>query len=84
MYLRNEQYEQYSETQGLFIVEKETEWLTTIEASEIMGIKPKTIANYCSSGKLECRKFGRDWQVSRASAIGFVKSNVGRPKIDKT
>lgn len=83
MYLRNEQYEQYPNTQGLFIVEKDT-WLTTTEAAEIMGIDRDTVANYCRLEKLECRKRGRDWQVSREAAERFVKSNVGRPKIDKT
>ena len=76
--------DQYPENGRLVIVTKDTEWLTTVEAAGIMGIDRDTVANYCRLGKLECRKFGRDWQVSRAAAERFVKSNVGRPKIDKT
>lgn len=75
--------DQYPDNGRLVIVKIET-WLTTTEAAEIMGIDRDTVANYCRLGKLECRKRGRDWQVSREAAERFVKSNVGRPKIDKT
>ena len=84
MYLRKREYTPDDYIQGVHIVTKDTEWLTTVEAAGIMGIDRDTVANYCRLGKLECRKFGRDWQVSRAAAERFVKSNVGRPKIDKT
>lgn len=83
MYLRKSQYEEYPSMQGVYIVEK-PEWLTTAQAADIMGITAKTIADYCRDGKLECRKWGRDWQVSRESAEQFKKSNAGRPKKDET
>lgn len=58
------------------------EWISTKEAAAIMDIDRDTVANYCRLGKLECRKFGRDWQVNKTAAVAFVKSNSGRPKKD--
>jgi excisionase family DNA binding protein len=78
MYLRNEQYEQYPETQGLFIVEK-VEWLTTEDAAAIMGVTDETVRRLCRDKAINCRKWVRSWQVDKASAEAYVKSVGGRP-----
>ena len=61
----------------------EPDWLTTIEASAIMGIQPESVQRLCRKGKIVCKKFARDWMVHRTSAEAYIKSAGGRPKKDE-
>lgn len=75
-------YGGYPETQGLAIVEKPIEWVSTLEAADIMDVAEETVRRLCREKKIDCRKLRRDWQVSRASAEAYEKEKGGRPKSD--
>lgn len=59
---------------------KETEWITTQQAAEIMQIERHTVAEYCRRGTITCMKFGRDWMVARQEAEEFKRTQRGRPR----
>lgn len=73
-------YGDYPETRGLAIVEKPIEWITTSEASDIMGITPQAVQRLCRKKGIECKKHGRDWMVSKSAAETYNPTKSGRPK----
>lgn len=52
-------------------------YITSREAAEILGIDHKShrVAQLCRSGRLDCRKIGRDWLVSRQSVEAYARSS---------
>lgn len=58
--------------------DNKTEWLSTKEASVIMGVAQDTVAELCRNNKVTCMKIGTSWAVSRADAENFERSNRGR------
>ncbi len=50
-----------------------TEWITTKEAAELSGYHVDHVRRLVLMGKLKAQKFGRDWQVSRASLLGHMR-----------
>jgi hypothetical protein len=73
-------YGDYPEVKGLAIVEKPIEWITTAEASVIMGITPQAVQRLCRKQGIHCRKHGRDWMVDKAAAENYNPTKTGRPK----
>ena len=61
----------------------EPEWITTVEAAEIMGVHEESVRRLCRQGKVEAKKWNREWQVARKSAESYQKTvgGAGR-KID--
>lgn len=56
------------------------EWLTTAEASEVMGVEKESVQRLCRRGRINCQKFGRDWMVHRDSALDYEVTVGGRGK----
>lgn len=52
-------------------------YITSREAAEILGIdhESRWVAKLCRDGKLDCRKMGRDWLVSRRSVEEYAQSD---------
>jgi excisionase family DNA binding protein len=50
------------------------EWLTTTEAAELSGYHPEYIRDLVRESKIEGRKFGIVWQVSRESLLGYLET----------
>ena len=50
------------------------DWITTTEAAEISGFSSQWVRELCDEGDVTCRKFGRNWQVSRTSLLAYVES----------
>ena len=48
------------------------EWITTQEAAKIIGVTRNHIRYLIRYGKLEAKKFGRAWMVSRKSAEEYA------------
>ena len=48
------------------------EWITTQEAAEIIGVTRNHIRYLIQQSKLEAKKFGRAWMVSRESAEKYA------------
>jgi len=49
-----------------------TEWLTTSESADMSGYHPEYIRELLRDGKIEGRKFGIAWQVSRQSLFADI------------
>ncbi|HLW01876.1 MAG TPA: helix-turn-helix domain-containing protein [Ktedonobacterales bacterium] len=47
--------------------------ITTEEAARITGLTTNQISWLARKGKIEAQKFGRDWAISRASAIAYAR-----------
>ena len=50
------------------------EWITTVEAARLTGYTADYIRRLIRSGKLKGRKWGRDWQVSKAGLLAHKRS----------
>ncbi len=52
-------------------------YITSREAAEMLGVEHESrwVAQLCRSGKLDCRKVGRDWLVSRQSMEEYTRSS---------
>jgi excisionase family DNA binding protein len=55
-----------------------SDFITTQEASKIIGLKVRRIRQMCNEGKLQAVKFGRDWQIERASVEQYAAAH--KPK----
>jgi excisionase family DNA binding protein len=53
----------------------EPEWLTTIEACEISGYTPQHVRYLIRSGKIQGRRWGRDWQVAKQSLLDYLQQS---------
>ena len=56
------------------------EWLTTAEAARLGGFHVVHVRKLLLSGKLKGRKWNRDWQVSRASLLAYLRAMEQRGK----
>jgi DNA-directed RNA polymerase specialized sigma24 family protein len=72
-------YDSYPDAQGITVVKKQIEWVSTLEAAAIMNVTDETVRRLCRDKAIRCRKWVRSWQVDRASAEAYVKSVGGRP-----
>ena len=53
------------------------EWITTKKAAELLGVTDAHVRYLLSQGKLEGRKFGHVWAVTRSSVLSYL---AHRPK----
>ncbi len=49
------------------------DWLTTADAAALSGYHLEHIRRLIRSGAIVARKWGRDWQVSRAGLLEYMK-----------
>jgi excisionase family DNA binding protein len=50
-----------------------TDWITTQEAAALTGFHPDYVRKLMQAGKIKGQKWGRDWQVSKASLLDYVR-----------
>ena len=48
-------------------------WITTTTAAQLTGYHADHVRRLVLAGRVEARKFGRDWQVSRRSLLAYVR-----------
>ncbi len=48
------------------------DWITMAEAVAISGYHPKHLGRVIRAGKIKAQKWGRDWQISRASLLMYL------------
>ena len=48
------------------------DWLTTFAAAALSGYHPERIRELAREGRVKARKWGRDWQISRASLLRYL------------
>jgi len=51
------------------------EWLTVAEAVRLSGYHPWHLRELLRTGRIEARKFGPIWQVSRASLLTYLQAS---------
>jgi len=49
------------------------DWITMAEAVTISGYHPKHLGRLIRAGKIKAQKWGRDWQISRASLLAYLQ-----------
>ena len=49
------------------------DWITTAEAVELSGYHVNYIRKLIKTGNVKGQKWGRDWQVSRASLLAHIR-----------
>ena len=49
------------------------DWLKVEEAAEIAGYHPNYVRKLLRDGKVNGRKWGQTWQVSRQSLLGYLE-----------
>jgi excisionase family DNA binding protein len=52
-------------------MENLNDWLTTTEAARLTGYNIQYIRRLVRSNKVESKKWGRDWMISRASLLAY-------------
>ena len=61
-----------------------SEWITTSEAAEIMGVTQTTVSRLCNKGKLRHKKHGEGhrsiYEVWREDAENYELNYGGRPR----
>ncbi|MEO0594858.1 MAG: helix-turn-helix domain-containing protein [Chloroflexota bacterium] len=67
-------------TKDIAMSEQLDKWISTADASEIMGITQQAVQRLCRKGRIECQKFGRDWMVSSEDAQNYEFNVGGRGK----
>jgi excisionase family DNA binding protein len=50
------------------------EWITVQEASKISGYNEEYITRLIREGKINAKKFGFVWQVSRSSVLAYTEN----------
>ena len=50
------------------------DWITTHQAAELSGYNAEYIRDLIRKGKIRSQKWGRDWQISRASLIDYMRA----------
>lgn len=56
------------------------DYMTTVQAAELLGIDPASVARLIRQGKLHGERFGRAWMVSRRSAEDYLERFGELPK----
>lgn len=50
------------------------DWITTHKAAELSGYNAEYIRVLIRKGKIKSQKWGRDWQISRASLLAYMRA----------
>ena len=57
-----------------------SDWVTTKEAAELSGYHVQHIRRLIRSGKIEAKKWGRDWIVNRGSLLLYIEHEGHGPE----
>jgi excisionase family DNA binding protein len=49
-------------------------WLTTHEAAEMLGLRPRTLYRFIDEGSLTAYRFGRVIRLKREDVVAFIDS----------
>lgn len=63
------------------VVDNEDDRITVQDAAQELGVHPDTLLKAIKRGDLPARKFGRQWELSRADIEEFRarRPKIGRP-----
>lgn len=51
----------------------EQHWITTVQAAKLANYHPERVRELAREGKVEARKFGIVWQISRQSLLTYLE-----------
>jgi excisionase family DNA binding protein len=60
--------------------ERAQEFLTPREVAIRLAVDPKTVRDWCRSGRLACTRIGGRWRIAPADLILFIKPTKGPQK----
>jgi excisionase family DNA binding protein len=49
------------------------DWITTDEAAQLIGYTRRHVRRLVETGKVNGRRFGKVWQVSRSSLLAYLR-----------
>lgn len=60
-------------------------FLTTAEAAKRLGVSPGRVRHFLAEGRIQARKFGRDWAIPATVVAEFAKQErrVGNPNFGR-
>ena len=65
---------------GGLIKKMNDNWITPQEAVELSGYHIKHIRRLLNAGKIDGKKWGRDWMVNRPSLLNYRELEGRKPK----
>jgi excisionase family DNA binding protein len=62
------------------------DWITTAEAAALVGYTQRRVRQLAVIGKIDAKKFGRDWQVNKKSLLAYIRKTekIGAKRGPKT
>lgn len=61
-----------------------SDWLTVVEAAELVSLHPKTIERACRGGALAAERFARVWMINRRALLEYwMASQAANPALRK-
>ncbi len=51
------------------------DWITTAEAVTLSGYHVEHLRELARDGKIKAQKWGREWQISRASLLTYLRKS---------
>lgn len=55
------------------------EVLTTIQAAELLQLRPALVSILAHRGKIPARKLGKEWRFHRAQLVAFIRGEWSPP-----
>lgn len=56
-----------------------SDYLTTVEAGQVIGMTPDYVARQCKAGHIKAKKLGTGWRIHRAALEQFMAGDVEAP-----
>ncbi len=50
------------------------DWITTDQASELSGYHVERVRELAREGRIEAKKWGRDWMISQGSLLKYIRA----------
>ena len=50
------------------------DWITTAEAARLSGYTADYVRKLAAAGRVQAKRWGRDWQISRAAVLAHAKA----------
>lgn len=56
------------------------DWITTLEAAELSGYDPEHVRRLARAGKIDAKKWGQEWMISKVSILKYRQDEGRKPK----
>jgi excisionase family DNA binding protein len=67
-----------AETEGM--LDKGERLYQPVEIAHILNLKTDTVREYCRDGRIEAKKIGKTWNVTRSEMKRYLKEGPRKPR----